>query len=136
MALMQDGAPPVNESPEEMAKFLADPHFIHYVLMVHPERPGSVDWMQTLEHLHFTPLTPRNDLLHVRVFEWGQIVWSIVSIPFKERAKAEDLLVRYGLRAADGVPVMLTGGGAHVFPWSSPQMFTIERRADPLEKRQ
>lgn len=126
MAIMRDGEPPLEESPEELAAFVANSGFIHYVGMLIPPRRGFLEWMQALEHMHFKPRTPRNDLFHLRVIEWEDIAWGIVSIPIDDKDKAEELLRVYALRAADGVPTLISSGAARQFPVSNPRVFTIE----------
>lgn len=126
MSIVKDQGILVEESDEELQKFVANPDFIHYVGMLNPPRPGLTDCMQTLEFKYFRPGTPRNELFNVRILEWEEIQWVIVSIPIKEKHLMERAAQVNRLRVADGVPTVFSGRGANQFPISNERVFTLE----------
>lgn len=126
MHILQDDGIPRAESEEDTRVFFDDPHYIHYVGMINPPRPGFSECIQMLEHLHFAPGTLRNDLFYMRVVNWQGIIWGIVSIPFAEKVLMESMVQVNGLRIANGIPVMLGDGGVHKFPVDSKNFFVLE----------
>ena len=126
MYVLKDGGIPFLESGEDSRVFFADPHYIHYAGMINPPRPGFADCIQMLEHMHFAPGTLRNDRFHMRVINWEGIIWGIVSIPTAEKELMERIAQVNGLRIANGIPVMLSGGGMHKFPVESKNLFVLE----------
>lgn len=74
-------------------------------------RPGSLIWMTDLEYSYFEPDTPRNDLFQIYLMKWEDINWSIVQIPAEDFNIAQEFAAKYNLRFADGVPMVISGGG-------------------------
>lgn len=113
---------------------------IHFIVLIY--RPGVAEFMITFEAMFFEPGTPANDHYHVTVVNWQDVMWSIVSVPAAYQAVVEKALPLFGLRMAQGVPAVISGGflvtvtptleamlGAdyELFPVSNlPRMFTLE----------
>ncbi len=117
------------ESEEDSRVFFSDPHYIHYIGMMRPLRPGVNDCFEMLEHTHFTPGTPRNDLFHLRIVNWMEVMWGIVSIPIAEKELMERVAQINRLRAVRGSPVIIDGTGPRMFPFDSANMFVLENIA-------
>ena len=126
MKLVKDGGIEVAESPTDYQRFFADPSFIHYAGMLNPPRPGVLDCVQMLENIHYKPGSDRNHLFLLRLLDWQDILWTIVSIPIAEKANMERVAQVNGLRIANGVPTMFADGGIHSFPVSNDRVFTLE----------
>ena len=125
MAVVQDGGILVQESEADMQKFFARKGMIHYVMMA--MRPGVGDCIHDLEHNHYKPATPRNDLFVMRLIEWQDLQWLIVSIPESEKVFMERAAAAHGLCVRDGVVIaMLTGGSVQTFPVKNPNVFVLE----------
>lgn len=126
MQLVKDGGEMIEESPSDYHRFFANPKFIHYVGMLMPPRPGFEDCIKMLEFTHYVPNTERNHLFVMRVLDWADILWGIISIPFEEKHFMERMAQVNGLRIADGIPTMFAEGGVHPFPIMSRNLFTLE----------
>ena len=126
MSIAKDNGVLIDESDEDLQRFFAIPSFIHYVGMLNPPRPGVADCFQTLEFNYFKPGTPRNHVFVLRVIEWQEVVWGVVSIPIQEKHLMEKTAQVNRLRVANGVPTMLTSDGIHQFPVSNERVFTLE----------
>lgn len=126
MAIAKDGGVLAHESDEELQRFIEDPYFVHYVGMLLPPRPGVADCFELLEHTHFKPGTSRNDLFHMRIIKWMDIVWGIVSIPVGDKGLMERVALANGLKPAIGVPFVLDGKGGHQFPAANERVFTLQ----------
>jgi hypothetical protein len=126
MAIVKDGGILVDEPDEDLRVFIDDPHFIHYLGMLIPPRPGVADCISLLENTYFKPGTTRNDLFVMRIIEWEELTWVMVSIPISDKGLMEKAAQVSGLRVADGVPTMLQGGGVSHFPVSNERVFTLE----------
>ena len=114
------------ESDEDSQVFFSDPHYIHYAGMLRPLRPGVDDCFQMLEFTHYLPGTPRNDLFHLRVFNWMDIIWGIASIPVAEKGFMESIARVNRLRIVHGSPILFDGDGRHLFPVVSLNLHTFE----------
>ncbi|MCR4286097.1 MAG: hypothetical protein NUW00_04355 [Candidatus Kaiserbacteria bacterium] len=133
MKIVKDGGTMIDESPEDCQRFFANEGFIHYVGMLNPPRPGVLDCFQTLENSYFHPGTPRNHLFILRVLEWMDILWGVVSIPIGEKHLMERSAQLNRLKVADGVPTMFVDDGAYHFPVSNERVFTLENiRGHPI----
>ena len=133
MVLLKDGGVQVEESDDDVRVFFGDPHFVHFVGMLSPPRPGVADCLQMLEHTHFASNTPRNDLFIMRIIEWGEILWGIVSIPVAEREHMDRIAQVNGLHAVRGSPVMIDAAGPHMFPIDCANLHTLENnRGHPV----
>lgn len=117
------------ESDQELQEFLRDPQFVHFVGSLQPVRPGVQLFMVKLEYLHFNPWSPRNDQLHLRIFDWHAMKWAMVSIPRSERHLAEKIAGECSVRISDGVPTLIAGGGVEKFPASNERVFSLENTA-------
>ncbi|NTW13785.1 MAG: hypothetical protein HGA31_02010 [Candidatus Moranbacteria bacterium] len=131
-----------SETAEELREFMKDESFVHYVGMISPPRPGVRELLEFVEHEYYKPDTRRNDLFLMRIIRWEDIVWALISIPIKERSYVEKAVRSFGLRIANGVPTMLSGGKAERFPYENERTFTFENvsghpvyRNNPLEEK-
>lgn len=118
------GARTVNETDEQLQKFLENGQFMHFVGMY--IRPGVKEWISLLEHTHYIPRTPRNEFFQLRIIEWEDMIWFLVSIPVAERHLAEETAKKCGIRIADGVPTMFHREGVTRFPADNERVFTLE----------
>ena len=75
MSIVQDGGGLVEESDSDLSAFMNNREFIHYAGMLVPARPGFGECIEQLEYSYFQPGTPRNDLFHLRVIPWEDILW-------------------------------------------------------------
>lgn len=130
MALVQDGGIPIPESDEDLQNFLEYPEWIHYVGMFVPPRPGVHECIALLEHQHYQPGTERNDLFIMRIIEFSQMLWVMISIPISEKHLMEEVSDECGLRIADGVPTSISLEGVEAFPASNERVFTLENKPD------
>ena len=130
----QDGCL-VSETDEQMQEFMRNERFIHYVGMINPPRPGVSECITLLEHKHYQPKTPRNELFIMRLIDWNDIMWVIISIPIEEKNLMEAVADECGLRIADGIPTMISGGGVERFPISNERIFTLENKSGHLVYR-
>ena len=130
MRIIQSRGVLIDESPTDYQRFFADPRFIHYVGMLNPPRPGVSDCFETLERRYFPPGTPRNHLYILRILNWMDIGWGIVSIPIGEKNLMERAAQVNRLRIVSGVPTMLTAHATHHFPVSNERIFTLENTRD------
>lgn len=126
MQLVKDGGETITESPTDFQRFFANPGYIHYAGMLQPPRPGVSDCIQMLEHTHYKPGTNRNHLFMMRLLDWQDMLWVIISIPIAEKVNMERVAQVNGLRVANGVPTMFAGGDVHHFPVSNDRIFTLE----------
>ena len=115
------------ETEEEFCVFAEDESRTHYVCMI--SRPGIQECATKLEHMHYKPLTPRNDLMSLRALLWNEIPWFVISVPTEEKHLLEELVGTCGLRVANGIPMMLGAGCRERFPISGENVFTLENVA-------
>lgn len=126
MSIVQDGGGLVEESDRDFKAFMNNPEFIHYAGMLMPPRPGFSECIEQLEYSFFQPRTPRNDLFHLRIIPWEDILWGVVSIPIREKHLMEAVAAACRLRVANGVPHVLSAEGIKSFPCATEHMFTME----------
>ncbi|MEA3392118.1 MAG: hypothetical protein U9Q91_03975 [Candidatus Marinimicrobia bacterium] len=111
------------ETEKELCKFAENEDLIHYVCM--SMRHGVEEFTTKLEFTHYKPGTSRNDLLSLRTLVWNGLLWFVISVPYTEKHFTEKILPLYGLRTADGVPMMI-GSGRTQFPITGANVFTLE----------
>lgn len=114
----------VSESYDQVRAFVADPKWMHFVGML--MRPGVGGCAETLEHTHYKPGTPANDLFQLHIIKWEDLVWGLISIPIEDRSKMERAAAANGLRIANGVPFMIGPNGPSRFPVENNRIFTLE----------
>ena len=111
-------------------EWFKDPKNIHYICMTVPPRPGCHLFCTILEYKFYPPNTDKNKEFILQIIKWKvdgmEMIYTIVSIPEKEKAYAEAVAKMVGMRIANGVPTMLGGGKPHFFPINVPNAFTIE----------
>jgi hypothetical protein len=127
MAIDEETPPEVvEESDEEFEAFFASPLLVHYVGMLKPARPGVTDCFKLLEHSYFKPGTSRNVLFSIRVIEWMDMIWGIVSIPIEEKHFMEKAAQASYLLVANGIPNVIANGEIFKFPINNDRVFTLE----------
>lgn len=118
----------VAQDYDQVQAFVADPKWVHFVGML--MRPGVGGCAETLEHTHYKPGTPANDLFQLHIIKWEDLVWGLISIPIEDRSKMDRAAAANGLRVADGVPTMVNGQGGELkvsrFPVENDRIFTLE----------
>lgn len=112
------------ESEDVFVDFAANERLIHYACMA--KRPGFEELSTKLEHTHYKPLTARNELMSMRAFLWNGVLWYVISIPSEERHLLENMAGSYGMRVANGVPMMLGHNCRMHFPIHGKNVFTLE----------
>lgn len=118
---------PMDEkSFEELQEFIDNSHFAHYIGMLFPLTPGVAECIATIEHTHFKPNTPRNELLFTHFVRWNKIAWIIVSIPTEDKGLVEDIAKQCRLEINNGVPVI----NKEVFPVNCNNIFTFDNDPD------
>jgi len=128
--VVQDGGLFVDRSVAEVRAFVDDPFFIHYIGMINPPRPGVGDCAQQLEQTDFPPGTERNNLFHMHIIEWEELMFIMVSIPISDKHLMERMMQVHHLRAANGIPIMFGGPEIVAFPIEGERVFTMENTRD------
>lgn len=120
------------ESKEEMENFFKDPEYIHFIGMIYPRRPGVMLCTIRMEHEHYKPGTDSNKNFHIRMINWENTEWMIVSIPKKDCGLMKKMAKECGLRIADGVPTIIGGDTKQItqFPINNKNVFTFENASD------
>lgn len=121
----EDGEAEV-ESPKDYQHFFENTDFIHYIGMMYPPKTAVSDCISMLENTHYKPDTDRNHLFVMRVLDWQDIKWMIVSIPFGEKVNMETIAQEHGLYATNNIPDIFTGDEVHSFPVSNDRVFTLK----------
>ena len=124
--VIEDGGVPIPESDEQFQQFMKNEHLVHFVGMLMPPRPGVMECIDSIEQKHFKPGTLRNELFLMRIIDWSDIVWIMISIPIKDKNLAEAVSKECGLRIADGVPTVIDGKSIQTFPGNNERVFTFE----------
>lgn len=123
----------VPETDDAFQTFVKEPGRVHYVAMA--IRPGIADCLRVLELRHYAPRTPRNDLFHLRFFDWSDLSWFIVSIPVNERHFMKTAAA-HGLRIATGIPTVISSNKIKQFPITGLNVFVLENtKGHPIYKR-
>lgn len=122
----------VSENEKQFLEFMAVERFVHFVGMMNPPRPGVSECITLLEHTYYKPNTPRNELFIMRIVEWANMVWVIISIPTEERSFMEQIADSCGLRIANGTPTIIDGKGVRQFPANNERVFTLENKPGHL----
>lgn len=100
-----------------------------YILVGDMQRVGMSKFLVRLEHEHFNPSTDLNDLLELEMRKWPEdwgLIWFVIKMPSEYKEVALGLLEECGLRAADGIPNIISADKAESFPVSGDNVFTIE----------
>lgn len=124
--MTEEYGPIRNESKAELEEFLRNQDYISFVGMIAPRRPGVQLCFVTLEYRYYIPDTPRNEKYFLRIFEWQNTVWAMVSIPREDKHLMEEVAAECGLRIADGIPHMISAEGVIPFPAGTNNVFTLE----------
>jgi hypothetical protein len=125
----------LEETDEQLQAWVADPKWIHFAALI--QRPGVGACAETLEHAHYKPGTPANDLFNLRLIPFGGFPWALISIPLEDRPKMERAAAASGLRVANGVPTMIGPEGVTRFPVDNERIFTLENvSGHPVYKNQ
>lgn len=126
--VLRDGEPPLIETDDQLRVFLDDENYVHFVAVA--MRPGVGECFTLLEHSEYKPLTPRNDLFHLRVFEWEEILWYFASIPSDERRLMEDAADECGLRTTKDKMAILGQNGMSIFPFHNDRVYTLLNKSN------
>lgn len=80
-----------------------------------------------LEYTHFSPGTPKNSELCLRLLVWMQVLWIIVSVPSSTLQIVEEIADECGLQIIKGVPTVVLEGVTEClfFPPVSNNVFTL-----------
>lgn len=73
-------------------------------------RDNSAEYMNDLENKCFPPGTIQNHSLVFHIIRWGDILWSVATIPKEGLAEAESLATPYGFKLRNTVPFVLRIG--------------------------
>ncbi len=110
----------------EIEELFKKPGLSHFIGMINPPRPGVTDCLQTLEHTHYPPDTPKNELFTLVILKWQEIEWVVASIPSNDHFHMASAARAHGLRVVRGKPMILTGDGVHSFPIEARRLYTLE----------
>lgn len=119
----------VAESDEALQAFVADPNWVHFVGALVREQLGAV--FTELENAHYPPGTPKNDLFHLRIMNWEEMQWVMVSIPAADKGLMEAAAAKHGMRVADGVPILVSAEGIKRFPADNDRVFHLAAALTP-----
>lgn len=125
----KDGRPlyGFEEIKEVNLEWFKDKSRIHYICMLSPPRPGVNLFASILEYKFYPPNTPKNAEFIMQILRWEGLVYSVISIPMKEKSYAEAVAKTVGMRIANGVPTMFDSPGEpKFFPVRVDHAFTIE----------
>lgn len=96
------------------------------------------EFCAALEHTHYKPGEPENDDFTTTYFKWNDLLFVIITIPFKDKSKVDDIAKKVGARLTNNVPTLIGGddpkfnfGGiapAEMFPLNNPQTFNLETK--------
>lgn len=115
------------ESFEELKRRIR-PDQTGFIVMLSPRRLGALAFIVFLEYRHFPP-TPVNDEFQFALMNWEGMRLGLVLIPTAKRGLADAIMSELGLRAANGVPHVISSTGSVHFPIDLPNVFTIENIA-------
>ena len=116
----------VSQLIERINKLAADPSRIHFMGSIFPRRPGVIGFSVFLEYLFFPPFNPTreedkqtllkagfrsNDEYDLTQIEWGDMVFSVISIPKDMEKKAKELATHCGLEIKKNQIPFVIGGG-------------------------
>lgn len=120
-----------DEDESEWKAFFTKPDMLH--LACFALRPGASGFCMDLESIHYPTRTPANALFDLRLVEWADTHWFIVSIPLSDRAKAESAAAANGLRITRSRPAAITASGLVGFPIKARHLFSLENvRGHPV----
>lgn len=118
------------ETPKEISAFFNNPNFVHFVGLLSPPRPGVQLFAVRLEHEYYPPGSDMNNDFCLRMFEWEDMKWIIVSVPKTEMDILKKVAHECGLKIADGVPTVFGSGKIETFPINNERVFTLENLPD------
>ena len=96
------------------------------------DRPGAMDFCQTLEQTLYSYGTLANEKFEIRDRVWlSNMHWFVICIPIGDAAAAKETALRCGMRIADGIPKMMHQvDGVKREEWfpivSGPNVWTLE----------
>ena len=96
------------ETEEETELFFKNANFVHFVGMIAPPRPGIRLCITKLEHYHYPPGSDISNDFFMRLREWEDILWAIVSIPKNDIEIMQNVAKETGLIIADGLPCIIS----------------------------
>jgi hypothetical protein len=95
---------------ETMAEWNKDESWFNVVCMA--SRSIFGDFSMHIEETYFPPATPQNDDYKLGWYRWQDIVFAIIRVPIDKRHLLFIGASDKGMRLADGVPHMISGGFA------------------------
>jgi len=111
---------------EEAGKLIRPDSFA-VLCMMRPRRIGAKAFIVMLEHEGYDPRDEiRNQQFQLVFLEWQGMLFAMVIIPERDRAVAEVIAARLGVRFADGLPTVIHGDGVKRFPLRHTNLFTLE----------
>lgn len=131
--------------PAQLVEMGKDPEVRHIISMIN--RPGSGEFLTSMEHSLFPPLTDKNDELEITWYRWFDMIWWIASFPADKLEAVKAIAGEFEMRIANGTPTMIAGGEltkdpekapfirampgspdipCHCFPLSSETAFSLE----------
>jgi hypothetical protein len=126
-----------DETEEDAEVFLGNPNFVHFLGMISPPRPSVILCITKLEHEHYPPGTDINNDFVLRLRNWEQILWAIVSIPKHDFPIMENVAKELRLELVKGLPCVISKGKLERFPIkNSDNVWTFENSNDhPIHAR-
>lgn len=103
---------------EIQSKYADDPNWFCIVTMIKPPRIGANLFIVSLEYNHFKPGTDRNKDFQFMFIKWQDMIYAMVTIPYKDKDIAYRVAEEVDMRISDGIP--------EVFPVHSPRVFSLE----------
>lgn len=115
----------IREDEAVFQRFMKNRHFIHFIGMIDPPKPGVSECAALVEFRHFRPGTQRNDLLSIRLLDWEDIIWKIISIPEEDMEYMESIVGECGLIIMKAVPATIDKGQIITFPVKNERTFLL-----------
>jgi hypothetical protein len=104
------------ETMEDLLRFIKNPEFVHFVGIWCPPWPGFRLCVIRLELTHFPPGSEKGKDFWLRIFEWGNFLWAIVSIPQKKENLMKNIAKECGVKIVKRKIHTLTPSGVEEFP--------------------
>jgi hypothetical protein len=131
--IMKENGVLISETDEKFKQFMADERFMHLVVMFMPPElglmkgamKGVMDCAASIEHRYLNPSALRAKLFSMRVLDWEDVTWFIISVPLEDKDFVKNTSRAHGFKITDGTPVII-GEGAQSFPVNNKRVFTLE----------
>lgn len=110
---------------EKIHELLRNPNRVGYIVSMNPPRVGTLTFVVRLEHEHFKPDTPKNELFELVTVPWEGMQYIIATIPKEYQECADRLMKELQLRPANGVPTIFGPTGITPFPFQYPNLYNV-----------